>query len=219
MREKGKTLFSALHCERVDYELSVSFDKFNFKEFTATASLFSGMPLEKDSGGLRSVVTTRDQEHTDYHVHLSCRWRKQMFRASLGYVEGALKPDPSATEPFAEDVMAWLGRFFNNGQVSADVDAKFYYPRKNLRLLLPMPMRIPVISRHEVLPEVEVFGMAVNLPTKPEGAYEVYTTLLSDAILLSVTAERTVKFAEFDLRRDLTALSSVSKVFLEGTPL
>lgn len=219
MREKGKKLFSALHCERLDYEFSVSLDKFSFQDFAAAASQLTGEPLKKDDRGLASVVMTRDREHADYHVHLSCRWRKERFRASLGYVEGASKADPTDTGPFAEDLMLWLGQFFKGEQVSANVNAMFGYPRKNLRILLPLPMRIPIIGRKGALPEVEIFGMAVNLPSKPEGACEVYGSLLSDAILFLVSAERTVKFREFDLHQDLTALSSVPKLFLEETAL
>jgi hypothetical protein len=215
MREKEKKPFSTLRCERVEYEFSASLEKFDLEKFISAASMLTGAPLEKGTYRLNSVANTHEVKHTDYHVHLSCNWAKGKFRTSLAYVEGVSKADPTDQGPFAEDVMQWFGQFFSAEEVSAEVSATFDYPRKKLGLLLPIPMRIPVIGRQADLPEVEAFGMALNLPSKPQGAREVYATSLPDAILLSVIADRNIEFHDFDLHRDLTALSSVARLFLE----
>ncbi|MBI4461203.1 MAG: hypothetical protein HY648_14240 [Acidobacteria bacterium] len=212
---RGKSppyMFANFGCEQLEYRISISLDKFKLDEFKKAFFESIRSPVEGDADSGDAVGATRDPALTDYHIHFSWHVRKGILRLKLAYFRGPSNPDPKDEGPFAEDFMAWLRQFFAYNQAEAHIHCAFSYPKKDFQTLLPIPMTIPVEARD--FSEVEVFGMATHLKTKPLGVEEAVQILLEDKTRIDLSANRSVAFEEFDLDRELGELSSVAKMLV-----
>jgi hypothetical protein len=205
MRPSKNKWFTALRCSSLQYQFEVSLDKFNLHDFKSEVARMVGEVIPKAESFVGSTAT---RGSADYHCHFSFHWNRRTFRASLEYIKSKARPEPDDSGPFSEDVMAWLGQFFKNGRAASELLAYFTYPMKEIRCSLPMPMRIPLGED-----EVEITAMVVRLPIRIKGAYEIFASLHHDEFTIAVSAERPVNFKEFNLGRDLLALSSVARKF------
>jgi len=209
MTTRHKRLFSLLSCNRIEYTLASSLDKFRLDEFLKEMADRIRGPL-KGARRFWFVAPTRNPKSTGYHVHFACRVERPKFRASLEYVNGSETPDAHETRPFAEELMGWIGQFFRSEQVTADVEGTFGYPLKRFQPVLPIPMRLTLDRRQEV----EVIAMSVLMAAKSQGVYSALVGLDDDEVGVDVYAERIVKLKDFDMRRDLFPLSSVARSFV-----
>ncbi len=209
MTTRHKGLFSLLSCKRIEYALASSFDKVRTDEFLKEMTDKIGEPL-KGARRFWFVAPTRNPKTTGYHAHFSCHLERPKFRATLEYVKGSEIPDAHETRPFAEELMGWIGKFFQSEQVTADVEGTFLYPPRRFELTLPIPMRL-TLGRRE---EVEVIAMSLFMAARSHGVYSALVGLDDDGIGVDVYAERIVKLREFNMRRDLFQLSSVARSFV-----
>ena len=203
-----KRLFSGFRCKRIEYTLEPSLDKFRLQEFSKDITQRSGAPFK--GKGISFASPTRDPRTLGYHAHFSCRVERRKFFASLEYVDGSEIPDAHETRPFAEELMGWMGQFFRSEQVTAGVEGTFSYPLGKFEPVLPMPMRL-CLGRKQ---EVEVTAMSVFMPAKSHGVYSALVGLDDDEIAVDVFGERIVKLKGFDVRSDLSPLSSMARLFV-----
>ena len=207
MTAKRKRLFSVLSCNRIEYTLTSSLDKFRFEGFAEDIARRSGEAFE---AGISFVAPTRNPKTVGYHAHFSCQKERRRFRATLEYINGTEIPDAPETRPFAEELMAWIGQYFLSQQVTAGVEGSFLYSPKKFEPVLPMPMRLPLGRKQEV----EIFAMSGFMPAKPQGVYSAYVSADEDEIIVDVYGERIVKLKEFDVCSDLLPLSSTARLFV-----
>jgi len=200
---------SKLYCSELEYGLGVSLDKFDLGGFKKDIERIDRSG--RLAGGQRSisaVAPTRDRSSADYHVHFNCHWTKREFRASLEYYPETESRTPDDTGPFAEEMFSWIGKFFKNGNATAYVSVTFSYPEKKRSVLFPpMHMRIS-LSR-----EVEVVGMVMRIPSRPQGVYEAFVTLNGSKVVVILQATRPVTFRSFNVYDDVTALAEVAGMF------
>lgn len=86
----------------------------------------------------------------------------------------------------------------------------FKYPKTKYRPLLPIPMKLPTDAKE--MPQVEVFGMAVDLPAKLKGMRQAYVTVLEKSFIIEIGGSRNIAFKTFDLKSELAELPSVSRM-------
>ena len=208
MTTRHKRLFIVLSCNRIEYTLTTSLDKFRFDGFAEDIAQRSGEPFE--SSGISFVAPTRNPKAVGYHAHFSCEKERRKVRVTLEYVNGTEIPDARETRPFAEELMRWIGQYFRSQQVTADVEGSFVYLPKKFEPVLPMPMRLSLGRKQEV----EIFAMSAFMSAKPQGVYSAYVSADDDEIVVDVFGERIVKLREFDVCSDLLPLSSTARLFV-----
>lgn len=211
LRSSAGGTFATNNCSRVDVEIRSSLEKFNFREF-GKAFLRKGGMQPKDGVLFSAVASTQHSETSDFHVHFSWYVSRGYINLTVEYVEGRRKPDPGERAPFAEGVVPWLGQFFKSPSAGAHVHALFRYPRKKWRAILPIPMRFPAKARED---ELEVDGLSVSLPRRPEGVGQVWLIVGTDTIRMTLAADRTVHFGDFSIASELGALSAVAVSLVE----
>ncbi len=212
---RGHNRPSKLNWVHIAYGLGVKLEKFDMaglnKEMERISNHFAS--LEKNRTSFLAIVAAHTPLANDYHVHLGCHWTKAEFHASVEYFRGTGKLRPGKRQPFAENIMQWLGQFFRNDKATARVNATFVYSSRHWTASLPLPMRLPTgLPR-----EAEIVGMIANIPTKPEGTHEAFVNLHNRNILVALDANRLVKFRGFNLYADVAALSSVARLFVWET--
>lgn len=104
-------LFATFNCERAEYEIKISLDKFESERFKNVFYESIEVPFNEDKNSNRAVGATR---HSDYHLHFDWQLskKKNSFRTRLAYVNGESKPDKGDKGPYADEFMNWLGTFF-----------------------------------------------------------------------------------------------------------
>jgi len=207
----GHMRLSKSNCQHVVYALGVKLEKFDKAGFRKEIERIGGRSLAKGQEQFIATIPTRTA-WADYHVHLACHWTATGFHANVEYYPGAEKPHSGDGGPFAENIMAWLGQFFRNDKATARVIAAFIYSGRNWTASLPLPMRLPIGMPREV----EIVGMVANIPTKPEGVHEAFVNLYDHKILVALEANRPVRFRRFHLYSEVSALSSIARLFVYG---
>lgn len=208
-RSQNGKLFARFGCTNIEYKFGVSLEKFDLDEFKNDVLRLTGESA--GDGPVGDGTPTRNPMGADYHIHFNLRWNAKKFDASVEFVPGTSAAEPGYKGPFTEDFMGWLGQFFKNESASADVSAAFSYSIINSDLALPLPIQIMLGGN-----ELEIFGMSMRIPRKPEGVYGAFFTLGGDEVFLGMDSERSVNFQGFSLAKDLEALSSVARLFTRG---
>lgn len=128
---------------------------------------------------------------------------------NLEYTCGTKKHDRGEQEPFAEQIMEWLGRFFKYETAQGHVHARFAYPLESKRSKFPLPLKTPMDG------EAEINGIFLRLPTKPKGVTAVRLFRASKEWRIEVVANRRIQFKEYSIYNDVEAFLSVIDTFTE----
>jgi hypothetical protein len=137
----AKTRFADLHCDNVEFMLTVSKEKFALEQFKKVAGA--------EEKPLFATFSTRDKKE-DYHIHLNWHLSKSEVKIRVGFYSGALEAEENEQEPFAEDAIQWLGKFFMSESVTPETWGSFSYPADEWRARIPLPIKIPLGSEPEV---------------------------------------------------------------------
>jgi hypothetical protein len=130
-------------------------------------------------------------------------------------VEFVREPKEAAAdekEPYAENFMPWVAKFFKGRAHKAEVHAEFVYPAavRQSRVLLPLKASIgPKDS------EAVIDGISFTLPATPEGVKKIWITQETKYVLVHVIADRDMDLAKFNPRNELAAFARVLDTVLE----
>lgn len=202
--------FTALGCQTLTYHIAVKRSEFKISDF---------LEAVKTTLGKETIIPffrcSSRNEGTDYHLHVS--WREDeeedAFWMSIDYSGSHMAPSERETEPFAEDFMPWLGRFFTVGELKdVSVSADFGTVARGARVaILRLPFKIQIDPRTPV----EVDGISFSLPLKTEGVEKIWLTQLPDTLRVHLVGERSISFASFDPSREVSDLSGAVHVVVE----
>lgn len=209
-RTPGRTAFRDLHCHSADFEFAVTLDKFALEDFKKPFHERFKEPLTSGVT-LSALASTRDPKATEYHVHVDWYLSKNQVNVSLGYFPHAIPASEDEKEPFAEDAMQWLGKFFKAEKASAHVHVAFEYPADKWRFLFPLPIKIPLGSE----PEVEIDGMSLNLQKGLLGMNQAWLVSREDKSRVLLYGDRMVHFNKFDIIQEIGELSQFAKGFIK----
>ncbi|HKW66526.1 MAG TPA: hypothetical protein VJP04_04510 [Terriglobales bacterium] len=169
------------------------FDEGSFRE---------ALRAPKDTTRNFHVCGTKNPDKADYHVHFTWRFpdEKEQINLEIEYVRGPQKPREDEVEPFAEDVMQWVGRFFKFGDANARVLADFEFKGGAAHPWFPLPLKTKIVALKS---DAEIDGIAVLLPSQPQGIGRIYLSEIKDSVFLEIQAESRVDFAKFSLNSEL----------------
>lgn len=197
-------IFGNSHCERISYDIRVKTNEVNAKDFfEATKSTHNGFGF--------AHCAPRYAE-TDYHLHVSWSSRKETFSIEIEFVKGRIKKPDKDPEPFAEDFIEWVEKFFLLEKVRVRVDADFLYPAELRQSKFPLPARVPIGPRNA---EVEIDGISFALLDKPTGIVKVWMTQRPERFLVHIHADKEMDLRSIDPRKDITAIEAVLDTMLE----
>jgi hypothetical protein len=154
------------------------------------------------------VVPSRGGESGPYHLHFSFRVKKDSVELVLAYYAGGVKPQPDEREPFAEEVLPWLGQFFKYDSAQARLSAAFTYDLATRRSRFPLPMKLDLGVK------AEIDGISFALMDRPDGVTGVRFLRAGDRWHTDAFAERRVTFASADVVSDIEAVERVITLIL-----
>lgn len=198
-----------VRCEYVSYQFRAAFEKFELDEFRRSVQ------ADKETQRDRRVCNTKNAETADYHVHFEWRLRTKddEIRIDVGFVAGANPPAAGEIAPFAEDLMPWLGQFFKFGEAHASIHADFVFGSNARQSWFPLPLKTKIMGLNS---EAEIDGISVSLPSEPHGVSRIFLSHIKDSVLLGLNSGRRIKFATFDLSKELQIISTVADKLIEA---
>lgn len=201
-----------LQCDSLSYRFKVGLDKFDLGAFRSVLKIDASK--ERDFG----VVSTRNSDATDYHGHFEWRLRKKGHEISIeiAYVGTPVKATAGETEPYADNVMQWVGQFFKHEDANARVHSDFEFSAKTVILSwfpLPWRARIPKLEGEAILD-----GIAVALPSQPDGVARFFLSHIRDSVFVGIESERRIRFADFSLEKELQAERAFADKLIEVKP-
>jgi hypothetical protein len=195
------------NCASMEYQIEVPLDKFDLDAFRLELGAAS------DATGESRVCNTKNPNVADYHVHF--RWRLREKRAAIefeiDYVATSTDPAQDEKEPFAENVMSWLGRFSKFGDISAKVSADFRYKGPKHLIAFPLPLKITLA---EMAMDAEIDGLSFSLPSQPSGINRVFVSRTSESLYLGIQSERRVSLGTFSVADELRLASEMAEKFV-----
>jgi hypothetical protein len=193
-------------CSRLSYVFKVATSKFDL------GALKIAVSAGEDAKRGFHAVNTRNSEIADYHGHFEWRVQDKLdeVRIEIDYVGNAIKSKPGEGEPFAEDLMRWVGQFFKHEDANARIHSDFEFDAKKAVLSwFPLPLRTKITH----LGDATLDSIAVALPSQPDCVSRFFLSEIKDSLFVGIESERRVKFAEFSLDRELqTEKAFVDKV-------
>jgi hypothetical protein len=201
-----------VRCDSLSYHFKVALDKFDFD------ALRTAIHVEKDTTRSFHAVNTRDSELSDYHAHFEWRVRTKEKEISLDitYVGTTVKSKPGEEEPFSDNLMKWVGQFFKHDDANARVHSDFNFEAKTATLSwFPLPLRTKIANFGG---EAILDGIAVALPSKPDGVGRFCLSQIKDAVFVGIESERRIKFADFSLDKDLKVERALADKVIEAKP-
>ena len=196
-------------CSSLVYRFKVALEKFDIDAFRRAAN------TDATVKHAFHVVNTRDFNVADYHAHLDWRIREkqQEVAIEIKYVASPVKPVAGDQEPFSDNLMKWIGRFFKYGDANARIHSDVAFDAKKSTLSwFPLPMRTKVSA---LLGEAILDGVSVALPSQPDGVSRFFLSHIKDTVLVAIESERRIKFSNFSLAKELQVVRSFADKLIE----
>jgi len=152
----------------------------------------------------------RDGTRGKYHAALTWVVSAEEVALTIDYHHGPMPHANDEREPYAEDLMRWLGRFFATGKVMAHAHVRVRYSTATHATKMPMKLSTDAPF------DAELFGVALRLRSQPHGATSVRLTRGQSEWYAEVVGERTVEFERSTPLDDVAAFRDVLALFLEG---
>jgi hypothetical protein len=190
--------------EEMQYWFLVSRDKFDLDKFREQLG-----PTARNQDAYRILVAPTDPKTGDYHIHAGWRIEENEITFWVKYVLGPKKHEKDEREPYAEQFMEWLGRFFRNETAQAHIHADFEFPLETRQSKFPLPLKTALEGG------AEIDGISLRLPALPSGVSRIRLTQGKTNWFVEVIADRRVKFKEFTPYTDVQAFLSVIGTLME----
>jgi hypothetical protein len=190
-------LFRDLNCEEALYRIKITHDKFDYASFTRTVGQ---APDLREWGDV--VCPSRN---SDYHAHIAWTDEKTLIRLQLGFYTDAPEPTLISKDVvYAEDCMAFLGKFFGNESAEAHIHADFDF-KSGKQSKFPLPLRTTIGAC-----KTEIHGIGLRLSEAPSGVSQAWIMQNKDGGLSAqLYADRKVVFGTFSVAEDIEDLLSV----------
>jgi len=191
--------------EQVIYWLSAGRDDFDIFAFRAE------VPEQvRDADNCAIVIGPSDAE-SNYHAFFAWSVTDADVDLSVEYRVGKMSAsgDTVVGPATADDLMAWLGKFFKDKSITSHLHLRYRYPNESRKSTIPFSFGSPLPA------SAEIYGIAVRLPDKPSGATSVRLTKESSDWYAEIIADSDVTFADFSPFADAASLQTVLELFLK----
>lgn len=186
------------------YLIWVGREKFDTEKFRSELG-----PKSRAVDFFTSPVAPRDPKAGDYHINAGWNIEKDKISFRIEYLPGPKKHEEDEREPYAEQFVEWLGRFFRHETAQAHIHAQFEYPLDAKQSKFPLPLKTAL----EGDPEIE--GISLKLPAKPKGVSRVRLIQGKTLWYVEVVADRRITFKGFSPYADVQAFLSVIGTLME----
>lgn len=195
---------AALGLEDVHYWICVSLEKFYLDKFLGHFS-----PEVKERAAGTVMVSPKDPDVGEYHIRFNWNVEAKDMILRILFMTGTRKHDKGEREPYAEEIMQWLGQFFKYENAQSHSHAHFQYPVASKQSKFPLPLKTNLAG------DAEIDGISVSLPSKPDGVSKVRMSQGKKVWYVEVVADRKIVFNEFSLHREIEARTSVLETLME----
>ena len=173
------------------------------------ASFRSGLPSSVSQLDDSTVtVNSKEENGGRYHVLFSWKVTSEDVRFRIEYHGSPGKRVGEEREPYAEDLMRWLGTFFSVSNIKCHVHARLEYPLDKRQTTFPLKLST------ELPAGATMNGISLTLRANSQGASSVKMTRGKSHWYAEVVADRTLNFSDFSPYADETAASAVLGIFL-----
>lgn len=127
-------------------------------------------------------------------------------------MKGATKPAQDEREPYAEEFMEWVGKFFVGGTAESVVNSQFKIPSaiRQSRFLLPLKAEFGPPGT-----EARIDGISFTLEPEPEGVTKIWLTKEEENLAIHLVARKELDFSAFDPRNEINAFTRVLESIVE----
>jgi hypothetical protein len=208
----GPLKMGDVRCNNLSYRFKVALEKFNIDALKRTTH------ADEKTNRQFIVCNTRDRETADYHAHFDWRIREKQKEVAIEihYVASAVTSKPGEQEPFAENVMPWLGQFFKHEDANAKIHSDFDFDVKRASLSwFPLPLRTKIANLGG---EAIIDGIAVALPSQPDLVSRFFLSQIGSSVFVGIESERRIEFAKFSLARELQVERAFADKLIEVKP-
>jgi hypothetical protein len=200
-------LFRTFGCKEVAYTLQVPVQAFDLKAFYKE----TGIPPKPARW---SAILRAKNKSAGYHIHFNGKVESNAVGLYLKYYDGSIEPDPEESEPFAESMMPWLGKFFRESSWRASVTVRFEKPTQQWRSRFNLPFKVTMADS-----EVVIDGVSLALPSNPFGAIGGWLAKTEKTLVASAFLVRAITFATFSLGEDIEQFNEAIKIYVEEVKL
>jgi hypothetical protein len=199
---KSEPLFRDFHCEEVLFRIKITHDKFNYAEFVKDTKQNPGL-------GEWAEIVSRSR-NADYHSHLAWTDEKSAIRLQVGfYTDPPEKSLIGEHEIFAEDCMAYVGKFFVNESAQSHIHADFDF-KSGRKSRFPLPLKTSIGTC-----KAEVDSIGLRLNESPSGVSQLWLMQRKDGLNAQLYADKKIVFKDFSVTDELRELLSVLESLTE----
>lgn len=191
--------------DQILYWVNAPTDDFDLPSFRAAVP-----PQLSDLNEAELWFAPRAGERGEYHAALFWTVTNDEVALTIDFHVGPMPHAADEREPYAEDVISWLGRFFATDTVTAHAHVRVRYSTATYATKVPLKLSTGAPY------EAELFGVALRLRSQPNGATSVRLTRGQSEWYAEVVGERTIEFGRSTPLIDVAAYRDVLSMFLEG---
>jgi len=165
----------------------------------------------KEAEGRRAVFHCAPKNpESDFHLHVSWRFRKGVLGLEVEFVSGATEKQPGEKEPFAEGFMAWVEKFFVNKSQETRM-RRSSHVSPPLGKVSSRCRSKPLLGRDT---ELEIDGISFALSGKPEGIAKIWLTQ-DENVWIHLLAQAPRDLRTISPKADIEKFSRVLDTILE----
>jgi hypothetical protein len=190
--------------DQILYWIYTSTDEFDLPTFRA--ALPEGV-RNSDDDEVR--CSPQEGQSGSYHAFLGWQIAEDELTLTVDYHVGGMDPASDETEPYAEGLLRWLAQFFSTPAVTAHVHVRLRYATAGTESKIPFALTVP-LPYH-----ADLYGVALALKEKPNGAMSVRLTRGQSYLYAEVVGERTIHLNRATPLDDVAAFREVLSAFVE----
>ena len=187
------------------FQVTIEFDE---KQFKAKEFILDVKADENEKFFIYNFGTKNTE--IKEHAHLIPDLDGEDSSAKFTYHKGENK-EGDAREPYLEDFAQWLGSFFENKDLTADVMAIYFFSKKKFKPALELGYPVPITD--EALQNVMVSGYELKFPEESE-IKRMIVSEKTEFILSVLNASIASDLTKFEIYSEIEKFARYSQPFV-----
>jgi hypothetical protein len=205
--------------EQIIYWITANRDDFDVPLFRASLP----DPV-RDRDDVAMLIASETELEGQFHALFGWTIGNEEIDLNVEYYAGPLpevagEPNSAGSDistsdrdgPPAEDLMRWLGQFFATDTVTSHAHARYRYPAESREATFDLALTT------ESPYGAKLYGVALQLPTKPDGVVSVRFTRGKSDWYAELIGEREITFRDFSPINEGNVLQAFLSSFLRET--
>jgi len=203
------------HCEMFDLTFRFSVEDFDkdalLKEFNVEDE---SEYIDEDGDLVFGVSFGERNQSPQQHAHLRIivyKDESKKGQATLNYHQSKVKIEDTR-QPYFEECAKWLGGFFKSDEMRGRIYVVYEF-EKEFTTTIPLPF--PLIASSKGLSGLKVSGLSLQYPENAQ-IETAFIQKEGEDVFLFLQKKASIKLKEFDLFRELQAISPVVNSLVKG---